>query len=569
MSTVADSKVLPRALMLSIAVAQGLLLFALYKAFDANVWPSESPLWSYPLWSLAIAVPVLLLLSLERGIERRVFLLTGGFAVILAVLALYTGRQAEPFDEFPVSSLSAAFGCSIAIACFKALMYLQQRAGKEPMSYAILFTYSWRNFLVLALAALFVLAFWLILFLWGRLFKIIEIDFFHELFRKDWFLFPVLGFAHGLGVIMFRELTRVIDSITRLLRGLIKLLLPLVVLVAVIFLFALPFTGLDALWATRRGTALLLWLTAVILFFTNAVYQDGRGDAPYPAIVHRAIYIGLFALPLLCALSFYGLALRLNQYGWTVARGWGLLVWLVLTLFSAGYVWGIASRRSAWPETLGWVNTKMGLVVLALVLLANSPVFDFRKISLNSQLARVESGQIPLKSFDFFYVHNQLARPGYLALERIKTDIGDSDPELLALIEYPRRMQSAASIEQLDRFWADMIYRPGPFEVPHALRARIEQFRFAAIPGQVVMIRIDLDADGRDEYVLVQLSEHGARRPMFFYEDDDGWQQGNMHYSWQSVESDDFAQSLKEGAIELENPRYMDLRIGEIRLSPN
>ncbi len=53
--------VLPKKLMLSIAVAQGLLLFALYKAEDLKVWPSDAPLWNYPLWTLAIAVPVLLL----------------------------------------------------------------------------------------------------------------------------------------------------------------------------------------------------------------------------------------------------------------------------------------------------------------------------------------------------------------------------------------------------------------------------------------------------------------------------------------------------------------------------
>ena len=92
-----ESISLPKKLMLSIAVAQGLLLFALYKAFDANAWPSESPLWSYPLWTLVIAVPVLLLLSLERGNERRVIVMSAGFGGVLAALAFYTGWQAEPF----------------------------------------------------------------------------------------------------------------------------------------------------------------------------------------------------------------------------------------------------------------------------------------------------------------------------------------------------------------------------------------------------------------------------------------------------------------------------------------
>jgi len=206
-----------------------------------------------------------------------------GFAAILALLAVYTGWQAEPFGKFPVSSLSMTFAFGIGLACFKALMYLQQRANEVPLTYQVLFTNSWRNFLVAALSAVFVLVFWLILVLWGQLFKVIEIYFFHELFTEDWFIFPVLSIAFGLGVIMFRDLMHVIDNISKLLHWLIKLLLPLVVTIAVIFLAALPVVGLDVLWSTGNGTALLLWLLALMLFFTNAVYQDGREANPYCA----------------------------------------------------------------------------------------------------------------------------------------------------------------------------------------------------------------------------------------------------------------------------------------------
>ena len=267
-----ESPSLPRVSILIIAVVQGVLLFALYRAFDTNSWPSESPLWSFPSWTLTVAVPLLLVLSLDRGNAARVGKMVAGLAAVLALLAIYTGWQAEPFNEFPLFSLSFAFLCSVTLACFKALMYLQQRADQVPLTYQALFTKSWRNFLVTALSAVFVLIFWLILMLWGALFKVIEIDFFYELFIEDWFIFPVLGFAFGLGVIIFRDLTRVIDNITKLLHGLIKLLLPLIVVVAVIFFAALPFGGLDALWSTGNGTALLLWLLAIILFFTNAVY---------------------------------------------------------------------------------------------------------------------------------------------------------------------------------------------------------------------------------------------------------------------------------------------------------
>ena len=51
---------LPKTPMLAIAFAQGICLYLLYRAFDNNTWPSESPLWFYPLLTLAVAVPVLL-----------------------------------------------------------------------------------------------------------------------------------------------------------------------------------------------------------------------------------------------------------------------------------------------------------------------------------------------------------------------------------------------------------------------------------------------------------------------------------------------------------------------------
>jgi hypothetical protein len=211
-----DSPSLPRVPILIIAVVQGILLFALYRAFDTHSWPSESPLWSFPLWTLTVAVPLLLVLSLDRGNALRVSKMVAGLAAVLALLAIYTGWQAEPFDEFPLFSLSFAFVCSVTLACFKALMYLQQRADQVPLTYQALFTKSWRNFLVTALSAVFVLIFWLILMLWGALFKVIEIDFFYELFIEDWFIFPVLGFAFGLGIDRIAMLKHAVDTIQHL-----------------------------------------------------------------------------------------------------------------------------------------------------------------------------------------------------------------------------------------------------------------------------------------------------------------------------------------------------------------
>jgi hypothetical protein len=414
----------------------------------------------------------------------------------------------------------------------------------------------------------FVLVFWLILVLWGQLFKVIEIEFFHELFTEDWFIFPVLSIAFGLGVSMFRDLMHVIDNISKLLHWLIKMLLPLVIAIAVIFLAALPVVGLDVLWSTGNGTALLLWLLALMLFFTNAVYQDGREASPYPDLIHRAIYVGLCVTPFVSALSFYGLILRLNQYGWTVERSWAFVVWLILALFSLGYVVGIIRRRGQWTLELARVNTAMGLVVLAIMLLANSPVLDFRKISLNSQLARVESGEIEIQEFDFFYAKNQLGRPGYVEMERLKEEIGDSDPDLLRMIEKPTWRTQNTSQEARDKAWEDMIYRPAPFEVPARLKPLILDNALLTNAQDTMLFQIDLDGDGEFEYLRMSTHRWGLGYAQFYYQTDNGWKAGGLQFSEPNQDDDVLQDQLSKGQVELVEPRFKHVKIGDITFQP-
>ena len=109
---------LPRSLLLGIAFVQGLCLLVLYRSVEFKFWPSESPIWAYPLWTLAISVPLLLLLSIDRDNYVSVAKHVAAFGALLALLALYTGYQAEPFKEFPIESLTGTFVITIGLASF-------------------------------------------------------------------------------------------------------------------------------------------------------------------------------------------------------------------------------------------------------------------------------------------------------------------------------------------------------------------------------------------------------------------------------------------------------------------
>ncbi|GBF31172.1 hypothetical protein MnTg04_01126 [bacterium MnTg04] len=229
---------------------------------------------------------------------------------------------------------------------------------------------------------------------------------------------------------------------------------------------------------------------------------------------------------------------------------------------------GIVRRRAEWTTDLARVNTGMGLVVLALMLLANSPLLDFRKISVNSQLNRVESGEIELKDFDFWYAKNQLARPGYLALEEIKQEIGDSDPELLRMVNNPVNKTRGRGVRSAEEMWAAMVYRPEPFDVPQSLKSFIDSSYAVAYSGDPVMFKVDLDDDGQSEYLLLLVTEYGIGYSQFYYLADKGWLAGDLHYA-RSIYGNGVARdAIRNGEIVLIDRRFKHLKIGDVLLQP-
>ncbi len=555
--------------MLLISLAQGFALFLLWRAGENEVWPSQTPMANFPLWTIAVVLPLLLLFGLEARNGRKTAIIAGLFCALLALLGVYIGRQATPFGEFPVESIIAAYILPLLLGCFLALLFLRPLVQGRAPDYAEIFADSWRNALVAGLSWALALGVAGVLMLWGELFRAIGIDFFSDLFTEDWFLFPALSVAVGLGVFIFRGLANVIGGIASLLQGLMWLLLPLVLAVAVLFLAALPFTGLEPLWDTGNGTALLMALNLFALFALNAVYQ--RGDrAPYPPLPHRLLCLGAALLPAISLLALYGLYLRVDQYGWTVARCWALLISLLITLFSLGYCVNIVRFRAGWTGKLARVNLPMSVLMLALVLLLNSPALDFRKISLASQQARVERGEIALEEFDFFDARANMGRPAWLWMREIVEQNRQSNPELAQLVLEPARPTFSIDepAERIDfRGWAS--YRPAPFAISDELHDAMQSSAVASMlrferPEAIVLFRAELDLAEGPEYILA--AEFPGRRLIVsgFRLEAGVWRELTlMPRPDMNAAEPESGQTLTDSAIEVVEPEFRDLRIGD------
>jgi len=559
---------LPSKLMILISLLQGLGLLYLHQAIELHYWPHGQPEWLFAFYSVMFIWPIMLLLGLDQNNGRAMVKVTLPFALVSGLLGYYVGHQVTPIEHIRFNALLFSFVLTMVIATFKALMYSQQWARGERVTYSALFLWSWRNFLTLSLAMLFAGSFWLLLMLWAALFKAINIDFFSDLFEQRWFYYPAIALANGFAIIIFRKLTHIIDTITRLQQALIKFLLVLLSLVSLLFLGALPFTGLEPLWESG-GSSLILWMQALILFFVNAVYQDEPDNWPYSVWLHRFIYICIAILPVYSVISFYGLSLRIDQYGWSLSRFWAYLIWFLLALFAIGYLWGIAKYRDRWAHQLSRTNVAIGLVVLVVMLSVNSPLLDFRKMAVADQLQRLADNKVTIEDFDLSYFRNHLARPGYEGLQTLKAQYGEAHPGLLvrinALYANGNNDRPSSTRDEFIAAITQLSENPPEALLTAIYKQETKNHWNLQQTQQYFLQALDLDKDGDQEYLWIEKKpEHTVIK--LFFQQDEQWKSsylGSFRKDKDNV--DQFYQALLAGEIKVAPSRWNDVIIGDQR----
>lgn len=426
-----------RVALLSLAVLQALLLLLLHKTFDHKVWPATDHAWLYACYAVALGVPYFLYLGADRWRDRANVFAAASVALLLFWAGWHAGWLAAAAGDGRVHSgtrvpellISATIALFVMAICFRA----QRETGH--LSYFALLNHSWRNALTLGFLALFMLVFWLLLVLWGSLFKIIGVTFFGELFDDPEFIYPICGLVGGWGLVLIRERVGIIVTVRQMCETLTRSLLPLVAFIVVLFLGTLPFTGVEQLWKTGYASTLLLWLAAVLLFFFNAALadEDGLGiDRRLRALVLVALLIS----PANALLAGWSMALRVEQYGWTVDRLWAVFVLSFIGAYSIAYAVVLIRHRKLSIGAIHRVNTILALTLAAALLLANTPLLEFRRIAAVDQAQRLLSGHTDVAAFDARYIRFELGPYGRAELERLKmSDRARLEPELLAKIE--------------------------------------------------------------------------------------------------------------------------------------
>lgn len=554
---------------LVIAAAQGWLLSVLHDAAKYQTWPATQPGWLLALYALALLVPATL--HMLAGWLRRAaaWLASGAVALVAGGLAGYAGWTLAP-NEVRFQFVVPLYAALIA-AWFIALPFVQARLrqGTWQVSYPGLFESAWQNALVLAEAALFTGVFWLLLWLWALLFKVIDIAFFANLFAKPGFFYPVSAIAFGYAVHLVESNEKIVLTLRRHLLGVFSWLLPLVALIAVLFLLALPFTGLQPLWRTGHATSLMLWLQLAFIFFLNSAYQDGQAEPHYPSWMKIALRACVLGLPVYAALCAYSLGLRVEQHGWTVSRVWAALGTALAVLYGLGYA-AAALRGSRWMGSLARINVAMALSVGAVLLLVVSPALDPRRLSAESQAERLRSGSVLPAQFDFDYLRFELGRHGRQALAALAANPDGEIARLAsASLAKTARYQPVAAVpprllaSRIELLPAGTALDPAFVKyLEQAVEARPHQHPGCLrqmTPRLCIMLAIDLNGDGEPE--IVSFSDYS--QPVY----------GKVNGRWQRIgllATPRYAGAgaenlIRQGRIRTEPRAWQDLVVGEFR----
>lgn len=567
---------------LAIGLVQGLLLLAAQIFIEHNIWPLSTDGGRFAWYSVALAVPTMLVLVWNGGSISRLLRAGAVLTAVLIVLGAWSGSQTGTHSSS--SAVVAPYILTTAIGWYVFLPFVQiwQAGGRWRFPYPQLFEHSWNNIFTLAIAAAIAGLFRGLLSLWAALFKIVGIELFEKLFDSKYFNYPVLATVFALALWLVRHHVQAVSVARRIVLTVFRGLLPLLAFIALLFLAELPFSGLAPLWRTGYATPLLVTLIVLMILFVNAVFQDGSGEPPYRPWLRRMVEAAVLLLPVYVGLAAFSLGLRVTQHGWSVERFWGMLVVVLAALYAMGYAVAVWRRRGAWLSLIGRVNVALAVVILALAVLVNSPLLDARGISVRSQVARLMDGQVTAEKFDYRYLRFSLGRAGEQALERLKVIAQHPEATLI-------RERSAAILEQVNPWDVNaetltgdaqvlehLVVFPRDHRVDPAFLAMLRKdpndyrVRACFVRGRhCPLLAVDLNGDRHLDYVLIlpQSEYSGGEEAVVLYSNGlAGWVRiGNL-----AVDADgsgnrtltELEQLLERGDYQATAPDWQNLKLG-------
>ena len=558
-------------LIVGITLLQSFCLFLLDHFIEHYLPLLEQYSWRSMFYSIVLVGPTILILSIRNTNDKAPWFFAFCLTLLFGLIAFYTGVQCE--RKLYLNCGATIFFPLIStqiIALFIALFFFQTWLDNRKLifQYSKLLNFSWLNFLTISLTAVFVIIFWGLLFLWAVLFATIEIEYFFNLFfKQEWFIYLISGLVSGIGIVIFRDQVKFVYAVRNILHAFIRTLLPLLSFVALIFIIILPFAGIKLLWATGNASFIMLWLTASMLFFINAVYQESSDSPPYKYYLTILVQCAVIIIPVYILLSAYSIYLRINQHGWSYDRLWATVILFILAGYACSYAYSVIKKKKRWVLFFSSVNTCMAVIIFIICLITQTPLLDFREITVRNQISRLESGHVNTNNFDYRYLRFNLGKKGYYALQELKKNKLVINEDMVSKIDALLKSNSYyAKPEQQKIEFEDFTMIPAELFPPPQLLMAFNQNTWImnyCIPSECYIFESDMNNDGAVEYIVLFISNNSGHGYIYKQNKNNIWKKAAyLHEThWQDVL---IKELLHNGDYRPVDSAWNRLQIGEI-----
>ncbi|CAB3701504.1 DUF4153 domain-containing protein [Achromobacter pestifer] len=511
----------------AIAALSGLILFQL---LARGAWPWGSPFALAFLLQWVALAPLAgaLLAGMRSG--RRWLAALAIYGLILPAVTAYGLTSAN--DGLPgelrgwPQSTELALALLLTGAAGFILLPVTQALdpGKPQWNYPAVFRAAWRNAVHLTLAACLATAVCLLLTAAGAMFNMIGISIVRTIVENTNFRLAVWPMIMAACLVGVRRRPQLTDTLQRSWLTLNAWLLPLVTLVGLAFTLALAARLALGLQAVQLSAGALIAFSLVWIKLINAAWQDGPAAAPFGPRLRGLLRAAMVCLLPLAAVALYGAIVRVEQYGWTVLRVWGVASSMVLVLYGAGYAWA-ALRPVRYYATLGATNLIAAFATLGLLVAVNTPIANPLRLTAESQLQRMIDGRMNPERFRFYAMGKDYGHWGRDALQQLADGAANAqDPQIaIAAAEtlrggYFRWDDAKLAVDQLPATVPAFTTIPANRAIPEAWWTALRETApshastcatpvNSAKPDQAPslpcrLIFADLTSDGQDEIIL-------------------------------------------------------------------
>lgn len=466
--------------------------------------------WLFYGMPATIAITSALLLTVVSFKQRALWYWMALIFIVVLAMSVWLKWQVEDSDKWRQHEVFMFYGWRLLLMAMLALPWIQYslHVSREQARYPHFYRQLWLNALTLLIVFVANGLFWLVLLLWSEMFKLVGIPFFSTLFfDTDWFGYVAFGLITALAVVLARTQSRLVTAVQKLLTFIATGLLPLVALLALMFILTLPFTGLEAISQRVSAAGLMSTLTLLLLLLIAIVREPQKEALPYPGALRYLIKCSLIVAPIYMLIAGWSLWVRIQQYGWTPERLYGVLVVVVLLVWSFGYLASILRRGRNPLELQRPVILGVSLLALGLLVLLSSPVIDAWRISVNSHMGLYNSGKIKPDQVSL-YMLDHSGKPGRAALEALQKDVAFNQDskrrrDLNSLLQGRRDPVKELTATQLV---SKVVMAPGSQKPDDAFWAfvKTQGYRITSCAEQnaCVLVSQDLNADGHPEQVL-------------------------------------------------------------------